>query len=139
MCKHEEYLEQAFNIAQDIEPFAKVRIVAFLVYKDRVIGTATNRNKSHPITIRYGRNKEAIYPHAEVAAINRAKKRFSGDWRKTTLYIARARIVHGKWSYGLVKPCLGCWKALRDLEIGTVIWTKDHGYEVWQNDNILGL
>jgi tRNA(Arg) A34 adenosine deaminase TadA len=67
-------LQRLKEVAEDSEPVSKVRLAAAILYKNKIVSIGRNQYKTHPIMLRFCKNPEAIYLHAEVDAINRAKK-----------------------------------------------------------------
>lgn len=97
---------------------------ACIVYKGKIIATAVNIGKSHPLQRKYGRDKnekrvaiykrKAIYLHAELHALIKAasilnKKKF----KKASLYIIRSGFQNSK-------PCEGCQRAIKAFGINRV-------------------
>ena len=118
------------------------RIAAVLVYKNQFF-YGGNSYKSHPFQAKYSKNPDSIYLHAEVDAINKARKVLSPlEMRKATLYIAR---VKGRPTvdqdcdtllWGLAKPCKGCQRAIYMEGVGRVIFTTDETgvWEEWETN-----
>lgn len=74
-----------------------------------------NSKKTHPLQAEFGKNKEAIFLHAEIAAIVKAISREDRDSIKgSTLYIAR---THADGTIVNSKPCRGCQQALEFFEV----------------------
>ena len=121
------FLESAYNIALDVEPFANARIAAILVHRNRIISIGTNWSKTHPIALKFQKNKKATYPHAEVVCLHNAHKRGFDQWAKATLFIARVRKIDGKIVQGNCRPCHGCFSAIEHFGVGKIVWTGDAG------------
>jgi deoxycytidylate deaminase len=102
---------------------------AVIVYKNDIISLACNRTKSHPFQKRYSKANEAIFLHAEVAAIHNALKRISlKELSKATMYVCRVRINNdNKHYFSYSKPCDGCMRAIAEFDIKTVFYTDDEG------------
>jgi tRNA(Arg) A34 adenosine deaminase TadA len=80
-----------------------------------------NSKKSDPLAAKYGRHPDAIYPHAELAAIKNALRVMEPEeLHSCTMYIARV-LKNGETA--LAKPCTGCQRALLEFGIGNVEWT----------------
>jgi len=116
-------IEQLYVMAQDVAPVSRARIVACLVYKNKIISYGTNELKSHPMAARFSKHPEAI--HAEVAAIRNALSRYDSKIiSKSTLYIARAKqTTDGDFVHGMAKPCSGCDGAILFFGIKKVFYT----------------
>lgn len=90
--------------------------------------------KSHPFQKMYSKHPAAIYIHAEVSAIkNAVNQRIDSDIiARSTLYIARQKIIDNKWTSGLARPCSGCQRCIAAFDIKQVVYSLDnHGYTVF--------
>lgn len=86
--------------------------------------------KSHPFQLQYSKNKDAIYLHAEIAAIKNAFRILDlKDFKYTSLYICRVKkFARGSdWMFGMAKPCAGCQKAIAEFDIRNVFYTTGEG------------
>lgn len=122
--RDKKFITEALKIAEDVEKFGNSRHAALLVYKNSVVSYGTNYNpKTHPLAKIFGKNKHAIFPHAELSVIISAKKRGFNDWERSTLYIAR--VIQDKKVFipALSAPCEGCWKAIEHYNIKRLCWT----------------
>ena len=104
------------------------RVSAMIVIKNKPIALCTNQRKTHPFQATYGKNKDAIFLHAEVSAIKNALKQVSiDDLRKATLYVARAKKANNqprsKDIQGMAKPCTGCLLCIIDFGVKRVVYT----------------
>lgn len=129
-----KFMRQAIQIAKQNPGFGNARIGAVLVCKNKVVTTADNNNrKSHPIMQEYGRNADAIYPHAEIALLLNAERLGFETWHKATIYIARIATFHNIELPANVKPCEGCFKAIRYYGVEKVFWTfSEDTFGFWQ-------
>jgi deoxycytidylate deaminase len=102
---------------------------ALILYKNEVISLACNRSKSHPFQKRYSKASEAIFLHAEVAAIHNALKKVSlKELSKSTMYVCRVRInKENKSFFSYSKPCDGCMRAIAEFDIKNVMYTDESG------------
>lgn len=102
---------------------------AVIVYKNDVISLACNKSKSHPFQKRYSKASEAIFLHAEVAAIHNALKRVSlKELSKSTMYVCRVRInKENRPFFSYSKPCDGCMRAIAEFDIKNVLYTNEEG------------
>ncbi len=130
-----KYFEILKTIAEDIEPVARMRLAACLVYKNNIIAVGTNKKKSHPLQRKFGKNVDSIFLHAEIDCILNALKRVDPkELKKYVLYVQR---IKRKDTYsknyfisGLAKPCIGCQKAIAQFEIKQVYYSLNNdGYE----------
>lgn len=115
-----------FNLAKAVTPVASARVVAALVYRNRVHYIGTNKRKSHPLTRRYDYKPEQIYLHAELDCIRQAIANGEVDLSKYTLLVVRAKrsTTTKEWCYGLAKPCRGCMSLIEALGVGKLEWSK---------------
>jgi tRNA(Arg) A34 adenosine deaminase TadA len=124
-------MELALQIAEATPVFGAAKVGAVLTYKNEVISVGFNSDKKHTVATIYSRNKEAIYPHAEIMAIHNASKKLDiKDFRHCTLYVARVKRESAKskgFVKGMAKPCSGCEKAIKAFGIKRVYWTTDNG------------
>ncbi len=118
------------TIAEDIQGDGNARVVAAVVHRHRnIISIGYNSRQSHPFQLRYGRNKDSIFWHAETHAIYNALRREPISMiEKCWLYIIRLKRPYPfskKWIPGLVRPCSGCQSCIRAHGIEHVLYTSD--------------
>jgi len=115
-------LQKLKEVAEDSEPVSKVRLAAAILYKNKIVSIGRNQYKTHPIMLRFCKNPEAIYLHAEVDAINRAKKILTvSELSKATLVVIR---IKKDGSYAMAKPCEGCQDCINHHNIKKVFYTQ---------------
>ena len=109
---------------------------AVLVAKNRPLSFGTNQPKTHPFQAEFAKNPEALFLHAETAAINNALRQMSKEDLcdlKTTLYIVRIKrktaIPGAPIIRALAKPCIGCTDAIAAYNINRIVYTVNE-YEV---------
>lgn len=132
--------------AMNQEKVGSSRIAAVVVYKNKMF-YGFNSYKSHPFQAKHGKNPDSIYLHAEINAINKARKALTSDeLKRATLYIARVkgRITENTspddLQWGLAKPCgnnrCGCQSVIHMFNIGRVVFTTDTKgvYEEWETN-----
>lgn len=96
---------------------------AAIVYKGDIVGLGYNNLKSHPFALKFSKHPEAIFLHAEIAAIHNAMKILTNEeLSKCDLYILRYK---SNRTLGLAKPCEGCMKAIVQFGIKKVFYTVD--------------
>jgi tRNA(Arg) A34 adenosine deaminase TadA len=117
--------DSLLRIAEAQEPVRRFKHTAAVVYKGKIIGIGFNSLKSHPLQMKYGRNKDSIYLHAEVAAIKNALRRVSVEFLKHTTLISVRKRPDG--SVGIAKPCCGCERCIAEFGIKKVYWTDETG------------
>jgi len=128
MCRNNRYFEVLADVAKDLEPVSKAKVVACIVYKKRIVAIGMSQYKTHPFQNEYKKNDHAVYLHAEVDAINKAKKRLSAaELSKSSIYICRVKkdVTRKKDTFGIAKPCSGCSKCISAHGIKNVYYTNN--------------
>lgn len=119
--------------AEASEGAAKAKIASALVKSGHILGLGFNRMKTDPLQAKFGKNKDAIYLHSEIACIKNAlRENTLKDIEGSTLYICRVKyeeIIPRSKTYrlthGLARPCEGCMRAIAEFKIRNVIYTTD--------------
>jgi len=133
-CNVTDYNPKIFQtittIAQDIQGDGNARVVAAVVHRHRnIISVGHNSRQSHPFQLRYGRNKDSIFWHAETHAIYNALRREPISMlEKCWMYVVRLKRPQPfskKWIPGFVRPCTGCQTCIRAHGIENVVYTTD--------------
>jgi len=112
----------------------RCRHFSFIIYKNRLISTGLNCNKTHPLNLRnrkisrvtgedYSNQKQTC---SELNAILKLKRLTNIDTRKCTLVNLRYDRNGFK---ALAKPCMSCTSLLRYHNFKQVIWSTNNGYE----------
>lgn len=119
--------------AIDTERAYNTKMAAGIAIKGQLISTGRNSNRTHPFAARYSKHEQAIYLHAETAAISNALNHVHKDeLKRATLFIHRVKMQRSEsteWSDGLAKPCPGCMAAIAAFGIRKVIYSTDEqGY-----------
>ena len=134
MYKHESIIHMLKTMAEDNVNEIGARLAACVVHKGKIVSFGLNRLKSHPFQLLYGKNKDALFLHAEVDAIYRATKKLdSAELAKSTLYVARlkrAHSIHKGFVNGLARPCVGCARCIATFGLKRVIYTTEQSFEV---------
>ena len=131
--KPRKILNNLFDLAQDVQPVSRARIVAAIMYRNKIIAYGFNQLKTHPMAVRFGRHPEARFLHAEVSAISNCIRKYGPDiLKKSTLFVARAKQNDegSEFYWGMAKPCIGCSKAIATFKIPTVIYTTNNENEI---------
>lgn len=107
-----------------------IKMGAVIICGNKVLSTAVNSNKTHPIMDFYNRVMpwtKIAYLHAEMSALIKAHLliRNSKCLNKATVYVARKLNKDG---YGYARPCDACRQALKDAGIHKVVYTTDDGF-----------
>lgn len=128
--KHSKYINILSKIASDLSPVKSARLAACVVLQNDIVSFGVNEMKSHPFQARYGKNKDAVFLHAETSAIKNALKYISlHDLERCTLYISRVKFddaTKTKLIFGTAKPCPGCFRCINTFNIKKVYYTLDN-------------
>lgn len=126
-----KYLKH-FDILKEIAiangKVARARVAAAIVYHKRIISVGVNSYKSSPFQVKFSKNKESIYFHAEVYAIKNALRNIDvDDFKYVDLLICRVKYFpeYKKYGFGLAKPCDGCLRAINTFNIRNVYYTGE--------------
>lgn len=118
---HQEMLELLALLARDIKPVANARLFAAICIRNKIISVGCNKDKTHPLQLKFGKNPFSIFLHAELDAIKNSLKRINVlDLKKSTLFICRIKMDN---SWGLAKPCKGCQEAMSFFRIPHVTYS----------------
>jgi deoxycytidylate deaminase len=119
--RDQKFVNFAAKLAEDVEPWAGVRIAAVLACRGEILSFGYNDNKSHPFQAKFGKNEHAIYWHAETRCIaNALKRNYRSLLPKSTMYIVR---ITSRKLPVLSRPCEGCDKAIRAHKIKRVLYS----------------
>lgn len=134
----------------DYKMFAKARQVAetsdfgsfhlgcVIVYKHKILASASNSTKTHPMQKKYNRKyrnfKHGEKPivdslHAEIAALSSIPYPIAQQiqWKDVSVYVYR--ICKGKpLGHGMARPCKACRNALRDMGINHLYYTGEDSF-----------
>ena len=134
MTAQKKYFDILHRVAETVEPVARQRLAACLVYKNQIISMGINKRKTHPFQRQFAKHEEAIFLHAETDCIVNALRQLDAvDLKKCTMYITRIKKAdENAKSYisGLAKPCEGCERALAQFGITNVYYSLDN--EGWE-------
>jgi deoxycytidylate deaminase len=121
------------NTADEIAKYSEhphYKIAAVLIYKGKIVASATNSfSKTHPIQFKLrnklnnGIGKPLPYVHAEVKVLDIAMKK-GIDLSKCSLFISRIT-KSGKQS--ISKPCNECMYFIRSNRIKNIIYYNRNG------------
>lgn len=118
--------------AIDGERAYNTKIAAGIAIKGSIISLGRNSTRTHPFAARYSKHEQAIYLHAEAAAISNSLNHIHKDeLKRATLYVYRVKHTssrNAEWCDGLAKPCAGCMSAIAAFGIRRVVYsTNDNG------------
>jgi len=132
-------LDVVFKVAMAVDAIRSARIAAAVVYKKEIVAIGINKKKSDTFQRRFAKNPDAIFQHAETAAIKQALRYISVDeLERSSLFIARAKhpsTYDRGFIQGMARPCgdlfNGCMSAINSFGIRNVIYTLEgSGYAV---------
>ena len=107
----------------------KVWVSSALVYRGKVISFGFNQMKTHPFQLKYSKNNQCVFWHAETFAIFNAVKKINFErFDKSVLYVARMKYKNTEkkdFVGGIAAPCSGCMRCIEDFGIKNVIYTLD--------------
>lgn len=107
--------------------YEKHKIGAVAVYKGKVIARGHNSSKSHPIQKKYNLKakniKKSNFLHAEMDLVRKLRK-MPISYKKVEIYVFRQ---NSEGQFFIVKPCISCELALRNLGIKSVFYTINNG------------
>lgn len=124
-----------FNVAKAMascstwseEPREQVGSV--IVLRNEVIATGYNRRKTNPLQYYFANmvgRPQAIYPHAEIAALHRVKQAncYQNDFHLMKIYVYR-ETKHG---IAMARPCEICMAAIKHFGLKHIFYTTNDGY-----------
>lgn len=124
--KSDKYMDILEKLACSVEPAGNAKISACIVFKNSIISFGHNQLKSHPFQLKYGRNSDSIYMHAETSAIYNALKFLTPDeFKKSRLYVCRVKKIKNEYCWGLSMPCEGCARAIVSFGIKNVFYSAE--------------
>ena len=109
------YFQYLQEVLRNTEIKFRCKHAACVVYKGRIVSTAVNTDKSHPLQKKYGRYKTgAIYLHAELYALIKASSKLSKkQFKRASLYVIRNGMQGSK-------PCRGCQEAIKAFGVSKI-------------------
>ena len=126
------FIKRMIRFSEDIEsdrPYGKVKMVAFLIHKNKVISFGVNSEKTSFYQYKFRlrsevNNADFIYDktHAEIAAIKKIHPSFD-DWEHVELFVCSKK---KDGSFRLARPCPICEKAIREKGIRKVYYTNNY-------------
>ena len=135
-------IERGFKLAKNASTFSdcKIKIGAVLMYKNKVVSVGYNTTKSNPIQKAYnvyrnanGREYDVERQnnglHAEIMALQHAKRSFKGDLSKCSIFVYSEKKDGCKRLTRLTKPCNACSKRLEELGIRNIYYTTNNGWQ----------
>lgn len=112
------------------EPYARLKVVAFLVYKGKIVNFGANSNKTSPMQFRYRQKTHLAtienFLDKEHAEINCLRRTYIGDFdiKKLELVIISKR---HDGNFRLARPCCTCMEAIKNSGIQKIYYTTNQG------------
>lgn len=128
MRRYMKYFDILKEVAMANDKVARARIAAAIVYRRRLISIGINSYKSSPFQLRFAKNQDAIFFHAEISAIKNALRNIEvDDLKSATLLVCRMKYFpeFKQYGYGLAYPCQGCMRAIQTFEIPHILYTGE--------------
>ncbi|MCS7317282.1 MAG: hypothetical protein NZZ41_03020 [Candidatus Dojkabacteria bacterium] len=143
-----EILNKMTSIAENLQGAGNkgggcgCRVLSAIFVNKRFLNYGYNSLKSNPFQVKYGKNEQSIYFHAETNAIKRAIDIIGYDnfiRSKITLFIVRVKKTPNSpnFIWGLSKPCKGCLRAIIDMKVDNVIYSLDQDFSNKKDYNIM--
>jgi tRNA(Arg) A34 adenosine deaminase TadA len=115
------------KIAEANDEYPRARLAAAIVRNNKIVSVGINRMKTDPLQARFGKNKDAIFLHAEIHAIKNSLRDIDvEDLKDCIMYICRVKRPKSKTPYewAIAKPCEGCNRAIAEFGLKRVIYTS---------------
>lgn len=130
-----------FNVAKSMAALStwseepKEQVGAVIVLRNEIIATGYNRKKTNPLQFHFAQKAgrpEAIYPHAEIAALGKFHRQswLIRDFHLMKIFVYRETKTNG---LGMARPCEICTLALKAFGIKHIFYSTNDGYaeELW--------
>lgn len=109
-----------------MKPCSRCRVVAAIVRRSKILSIGFNSYSSTRLSRTFPKHSQAIFQHAEIAAIHNFLKEFSlAKLTNCDLWVCRAKLVGGEWTTGLALPCDGCQRAINHFKIKRVFYSVE--------------
>ena len=126
---HRAYFKAA-KAMSELSDFWQTQIGCVVVYKHKIISSASNSSKTNPVQKRYNKyrfdgdtGKHQL--HAEVQALLPLLNRKDIDFSRVSLYIYRQYKNH---DLAMARPCPSCMALIKDLGIKTLYYSGNNSY-----------
>ena len=126
---HRAYFKAA-KAMSELSDFWQTQIGCVVVYKHKIISSASNSSKTNPVQKRYNKyrfdgdtGKHQL--HAEVQALLPLLNRKDIDFSRVSLYIYRQYKNH---DLAMARPCPSCMALISDLGIKTLYYSGNNSY-----------
>lgn len=120
-CWQAKIAQRLFLISKKSKKVCRSRCVAAVLRKRKVIAIGKNSLNSTKLARRFKKNDDAIFEHAEIAAIKKGIK--TGQYFDT-IFVVRTICRDGVWIFAPSKPCKGCVAAIKHFNIKNVFYSS---------------
>ena len=126
--RHRVYFNVAKNVAE-LSDFKRVHIGCCVVYRHRIISSASNSTKTHPLQRKlnkYRFDEDIYHPlHAETRALLPLINRKDIDFSDVSLYLYRE---DKNGNIAPSNPCPSCEALIKKLGIKNIYFTNNGGF-----------
>ncbi len=126
--RHRVYFNVAKNVAE-LSDFKRVHIGCCVVYKHRIISSASNSTKTHPLQRKlnkYRFDEDIYHPlHAETRALLPLINKKDIDFSDVSLYLYRE---DKNGNIAPSHPCPSCEALIKKLGIKNIYFTNNGGF-----------
>jgi len=124
--RQDRWMNAVFQIAQEAPKVSDQKIAAIIVCKNSVMSVGLNQMKTHPM-VAYDKHDEwCDYLHAESSAIINALRQIGArKLLKCEMYVCRAKIFNGNYTWGCSKPCINCQKFMEHYPLKRVYFSTE--------------
>lgn len=125
--KYQKIVSKLFEKAKKNSKVGRCRVIAAVVRRNTIYAEGCNSYSGGALAYRFKKHEQAVYNHAEIAAIKNFLKTYpQRDLSQYEMIVVRVKQVGEKWLLGDSKPCLGCQKAIKHFQIQQTIymWRK---------------
>lgn len=117
--------------ALDVPPVKTARLAAAVAIRGHVMALGNNQLKSHPFHLRFGKNADSLFWHAETHCIHNFIRRHDADLlQKATLYVVRLKRPFERsrdFVKGMARPCKGCMRCIQDFGVPRIVYSNEAG------------
>jgi tRNA(Arg) A34 adenosine deaminase TadA len=123
-------LENLQLMAEDSVPVKHAKFAACIAVRGKIMAFGHNSLRTHPFQMRFGKNEQSPFWHAETNCVFNALKRMHvEDLARASLYVVRVKRPYERskeWVLGNARPCKGCRSCIFTFGIPTVFYSNEH-------------
>lgn len=127
--KDKKFFSKAKEISKKSD-YPRVHIGCVVVYNKKIVASATNCKKTHPVQKEYNKFREfddescSHFVHAEIKALQQL---VNTPYSISDVSVYVYRELHNKKN-GMARPCPACMNFIMDKGIKNIFYTTDEGY-----------